>query len=62
MVREVLQQSPGGDPSGPVGASCRVFRGGSWDPLPVLPRGVPGHAGYRNINLGFRLAPVLSGR
>jgi formylglycine-generating enzyme required for sulfatase activity len=58
-------QSPGRDPGGPGGGSCRVLRGGSWrGGVPVIFRGAyrfwrgPGNRyGY----LGFRLVRTRSG-
>jgi formylglycine-generating enzyme required for sulfatase activity len=62
---DYYKSSPVDDPRGPVGASYRVIRGGSWGYNPRLCRSAvrlwygPGNC---NDNLGFRLALGQSGR
>ena len=54
--------SPATDPTGPSSGSCRVFRGGSWDRYAQLCRSALRNCrdpGYRNVDLGFRLARSL---
>jgi formylglycine-generating enzyme required for sulfatase activity len=53
------------DPAGPLQASDRVIRGGSWHSYPRLGRSAGRfrfEPGFRNDSLGFRLAAFQSGR
>ena len=61
---DYYRTSPGADPTGlSVGASVRVYRGGSWGSLPRYARSAYRDwyaPGYRNDFLGFRVARVRS--
>ncbi len=56
---DYYQQSPKDDPEGSTGGSFRVYRGGSWSNFASSACSASRRSnspGYRNNNLGFRLA------
>jgi formylglycine-generating enzyme required for sulfatase activity len=62
-VKDYYGRSPVADPPGPPQAENRVGRGRGWDSPPLGCRSASrfgSKPGYRNKNLGFRLARVLS--
>ena len=59
---DYYKQSPEKDPTGSASGSSRVLRGGSWSLFSRYSRSafrVRGGAGYRGLNLGFRLVREL---
>ncbi len=62
---DYYKRSPVDDPRGPDGASIRVLRGGGWLHGPRDARSANRYGnvpGFRNNDLGFRLARVQSVR
>ena len=60
---EYYANSPTDDPTGPATGSFRVLRGGGWGSGAGFCRSALryGYApGYRDVNLGFRVARVLA--
>jgi formylglycine-generating enzyme required for sulfatase activity len=63
--KDYYRYSPSTDPPGPSQAAVRVFRGGGWSIFPQSGRSadrVRDSPGYRNFDLGFRVARAQSGR
>jgi uncharacterized protein (TIGR02996 family) len=63
FAEDYYKASPRRDPIGPSGGSYRMFRGGAWNGSGYYCRSAfrgRNAPGYRNLDVGFRVAAVLS--